>query len=136
MKLVTRLAAGVATLLAPFAANAAVGYITDDVTLRAGPDTDFPRIDVLDEGTRVRVMGCIDGFEWCDVIAHGERGWVSGDYLELAYEGRNVYLYDYGPRLGIPIISFSLGSYWGNHYRHYPWYDRRDYYAPAYNNGQ
>jgi uncharacterized protein YraI len=129
MNHLTKLAAGALALFAPLAANAMTGILTDDVSLRAGPDTDFPRITTLEEGTEVRVMGCIDGFDWCDVIAYGDRGWVAGRFVELPYEGRNVYLYDYGPRLGVPIVSFSVGSYWGSHYRRYPWYARRDYYT-------
>jgi uncharacterized protein YraI len=129
MKRIVWLSAVAAMLLAPAAAMATTGYVVEDVSLRAGPDTDFPRITVLDAGTRVSVLGCIDGWEWCDVVAYGERGWVAGRFLELAYEGRHVYLYDYGPRIGIPIISFSIGSYWGRHYRDRPWYDRRDYWA-------
>jgi uncharacterized protein YraI len=121
--------AAAALLLAGGAAFAADGFVTGDVSLRAGPDTDFPRITVLDEGTNVEVLGCIDGWEWCDVVAYGERGWVAGRFVELEYGGRHVYLYDYGPRLGIPIVSFSIGNYWGDHYRHRSFYGQRDRWA-------
>lgn len=113
-------------LLAPFAAMASDGYVIGSVSLRAGPDTDYPRITVLDAGTHVSIRGCIDDWEWCDVTAYGERGWVAGRYVQYEYEGRRVYLHDYGSRIGIPIVSFVLGAYWGEHYHDRPWYRHRD----------
>ena len=32
---------------------------------------------------------------------------------------------DYGPRIGIDVVGFSVGSYWQSHYRDRPWYDDR-----------
>ena len=37
--------------------------------------------------------------------------------ISFVYNGDRVPLYSYGPRLGLPIITFSLGAYWGNYYR-------------------
>ena len=54
---------------------------------------------------------------------------ISGDYLELDYQGRRVAFYDYGPRIGIPIVGFSIGNYWDNYYRGRPfWNDRARWY--------
>ena len=111
---------------AAFAANA---YVTDNVNLRAGPDAGYPRIMRLSAGTAISVQGCLDGYTWCDVIALGERGWVYAPYVQSLYEDRRVALPDYGTRIGIPIITFSLGAYWGDYYRTRPWYRQRDYWS-------
>src|SRR5215467_6182717 len=93
---------------APLAAHAADAYVVADISLNAGPDTDYPPIDNLAEGTEVYVNGCIEGFSWCDVTAGSDRGWVPGSYLEEEYESQPVYLIDYGPRIGIPVVSFNI----------------------------
>ena len=115
---------------APCVAMAAQdAYVTDDASLRAGPDVDYPLIDVIPAGSEIYVEGCTAGWEWCDVIAGGNRGWVDGYYVEYDYGSRRVLLPDYGARIGIPIISFAIGAYWESHYRHRPFYrDRSRWY--------
>ncbi|WP_430390922.1 SH3 domain-containing protein [Dyella sp. 20L07] len=45
--------------------------------MRAGPDSSYPDVVMLDTGTEVSIQGCVDGWSWCDVIAGGNRGWVA-----------------------------------------------------------
>jgi uncharacterized protein YraI len=113
------------SLLFPIAAHAYEGYVVADVNLRAGPDVDYPPITLLPAGAPVSIQGCIDGWTWCDVIAGYDRGWIAGTYLEEAYRGNRVIVTDYGASIGIPVVAFSLGAYWGHYYRERPWYHDR-----------
>lgn len=110
----------------PIVALAQDGYVTADVSLRAGPDIGYPRITMIPAGTGISVQGCIGNYAWCDVIAYGDRGWIAGDYIDYEYQDRRVLLPDYGARIGIPIISFVIGDYWGHHYRNRGFYRDRD----------
>ena len=72
------------------------------------------------------VQGCTEGWEWCDVIAYGNRGWVAGNFVEYEYQDQPVLLPAYGAQIGIPIVTFVIGSYWENHYRSRPFYRERN----------
>ena len=123
------LAVGLASALLaiPFAASAQEAYTTRSVNVRAGPDTTYPVVGSLGVGAPVEIFGCIDDWSWCDVGFGYDRGWVYAPYLNYVYQGRRVPFYTYAPTFGIPIIGFSLGSYWDRYYRGRPWYGRRDY---------
>ena len=125
MNVKIRYAAAVLALLAPWCAHASEGYITDDLTLYAGPDDDYPEVAYVPAGTLVEIYGCVENYAWCDVGIDEDRGWVSGDYLQFAHQEHWGYVREYGPRYGLPIVAFTLGSYWGSHYSHYGWYDDR-----------
>ncbi|QRP62781.1 SH3 domain-containing protein [Rhodanobacter sp. FDAARGOS 1247] len=115
------------SLAVPALAHAEDGYVTGNVNLRAGPDPGYPLIDVIPAGTEVNVQGCTEGWEWCDVIVYGNRGWVAGNYVEYEYRDGPVLLPAYGARIGIPIITFVIGTYWDNYYRSRPFYRERDH---------
>ena len=125
MKRSFQLAMLAVAVLAPLSALAADGYVNGYVNLRAGPGTRYPRIMTLQPGTAVAVHGCINGWSWCDVGVQGERGWVDGGYLQYPYGNRRVVLSSYGSQIGIPIVSFILGTYWGDHYSNRSWYGER-----------
>lgn len=114
------------TLCTGASAFAADGYVTGNVNLRAGPDIGYPSVDMLPAGTEVAIYGCVDGWSWCDVSTGDDRGWVAGSFLQEEYEGRRVYIADYGVRIGVPIVSFVFGTYWADHYRGRSWYGNRD----------
>jgi uncharacterized protein YraI len=95
--------------------------------VRAGPNTQYPVVAQVGTGAPVEVFGCLDDWSWCDVGYSDLRGWVYGPYLNYVYYGSRVPLYTYAPSLGIPIVSFSIGSYWDRYYYGRPWYGRRDY---------
>jgi uncharacterized protein YraI len=123
------LTVGLASVLLaiPFATSAQDAFTTRSVNVRAGPDTSYPAVATLGGGAPVQVMGCLDDWSWCDVGFEDNRGWVYAPYLSYVYQGARVPFYTYAPSFGIPIIGFSLGSYWDRYYRGRSWYGRRDY---------
>jgi uncharacterized protein YraI len=114
-------------LAVPALAQAADGFVTGNVNLRAGPDVGYPLITSIPTGTPVSIQGCTDGWEWCDVITMGTRGWAAGSFIQYRYQNQPVMVQDYGARIGIPIISFVIGTYWNNYYRDRPFYRQRNY---------
>ncbi len=123
---ITSLAVASTSLLVPALARAADAYLTGNVNLRAGPDPSYPLIDQIPAGTEVDVQGCTDGWEWCDVIVYGDRGWVAGNFIEYEYQDGPVLLPAYGAQIGIPIVTFVIGNYWDHYYRDRPFYRDRD----------
>jgi uncharacterized protein YraI len=103
------------------------GVVTTYVDLYAGPDVGYPTIAQLPAGTPVAIQGCITGWTWCDVVTMGMRGWVAGTFVQYTYQSQPVVVADYGARIGIPIVAFSIGLYWDNYYRNRPFYRNRDY---------
>ena len=103
-------------------------YVTTSLHLRAGPGTYYPVVTTMRAGDRVSIYGCLSGWTWCDIGWHGYRGWAAGRYLQVAYHDRRRPVYSYGPYLGLPFLSFSIGPYWNEHYRHRRFYGERSRY--------
>ena len=122
-----RIAVLVLLLCLSLPAFAVDGYVSADVNLRSGPGTEYPSVMVVPKWTGLQVQGCVDGYSWCDVQAGPDRGWVYVEYLEFVQGGEPVYINDNAPQLGIPIVVFSLGTYWDTYYRTRPWYGNRGY---------
>jgi uncharacterized protein YraI len=115
-----------ATILWPLSAAAQQAFTTAPVDVYAGPSSDYPRVASLPPNTSVHVDGCLADWAWCDVDFSGDRGWVYAGDLAYSYENRRVVIIDNGPRLGLPVLSFSLNTYWESHYRDRPWFAQRE----------
>lgn len=116
-----------AALLAPLAALAQQAQTTKWVHVRAGPAREYPLVQQLPPATPVAVQGCLSDYSWCDVIApDNSRGWVYGGNLDYPYQNGSVLIFGYGATIGLPIVGFVLGSYWGDYYRGRSWYGERD----------
>jgi uncharacterized protein YraI len=130
-RIISGLLAGAAGLLtlsdAAFAQTQA--YTNSPVNLYAGPADDYPAVSQLPGGVPVTVMGCVSGYTWCDVAVPDLRGWVYAGSLSYPYQGSNVPILDYGTVIGLPIVSFSIGAYWGSYYRGRPWYNEQERWA-------
>lgn len=117
---------GALALILPLAAAAQQAFTRGTVNLRAGPSGDYPLVARLGPGQPLDVIGCTSGYGWCDVVLpDGGRGWVWARSLDYAYQERRVPLATYGAVIGVPIISFAIGSYWASYYRDRPWYGER-----------
>jgi uncharacterized protein YraI len=110
-------------------AHAAAGYTTGNVNMRAGPDTSFPVVATVPAGAPVQIFGCVKGWSWCDTLWAGSRGWVSGAYLNAAWQGATVPFVAYAPRLGVPVVAYNPNVYYQRYYVGRPWYPRAGVYV-------
>jgi uncharacterized protein YraI len=120
----------VLAVLLPLAAAAQDAHTAKAVNLRAGPARDYPLVATLDPGTPLAVQGCTEGFGWCDVIGPSDvRGWLYAGNIVYPYQGADVPVLGYGATFGFPIVTFSLGTYWGQYYRNRPWFGNQGRWA-------
>jgi len=98
-------------LAVPLGALAQLAQTLRPVNVRAGPAHVFPLVTALSPRTDVHVVGCTEGWRWCDIVVGRTHGWVDGSDLSGAFRT---------PR--VPFVKFSLGPYWDAHYRSRPWY--------------
>lgn len=101
--------------------------------LYAGPGEDYPFLENIVAGEPLGLYGCTDGYLWCDVQTPGNRGWVAGGALAFDQGGQTVYLQDNPGYYAVPVIAFSIGTYWGAHYSNRSWYNqwgRYQHYGP------
>jgi uncharacterized protein YraI len=117
-----------ACLLAPSLAQASQGVIVANTALHAGPDDQFPPVDEVQAGTNVDVKGCLTGFTWCDISFQQDRGWVTGQDLEILLQSRHVRVTEATPDV-VPFVTFEFDSYWQQNYPERPFYRDRDRYA-------
>ncbi|HEY6927130.1 MAG TPA: SH3 domain-containing protein [Steroidobacteraceae bacterium] len=120
---------GVPLLVFCSAALADNAMTTESADLYAGPDDAYPVVAQLDSNMPIQVMGCLDDWSWCDVVADGTRGWMYAPDITYAYQGGYVPLYSYAPSLGIAVVPFSIDVYWDRYYHGRPWYGERERWA-------
>jgi uncharacterized protein YraI len=120
--------ATIALSAAPSIAQAAQGFIVDQTDLRAGPDDQFPSVDLLPAGAQVEVFGCLSGHTWCDVGFQQDRGWVSGQDLEVLFQNNRVKIVTIETEV-VPVETFQVAVYWDAHYRDKPFFRDRDRFA-------
>jgi len=117
MGLVAVLLAGTST-----SAMAERAEVTANLSFRVGPGTVYPVIGVIPDGREVRIFGCIEGLDWCDVRWRGERGWVFADYLRYRQDNDWRLLPRWGASIDLPIVAFELNTYANRYYRDSPHY--------------
>jgi uncharacterized protein YraI len=110
---------------APLAVAAQEAFTVRDVDVFAGPSSEYPPVAALPPGTPVRLAGCLSDWSWCDVFFANDRGWVYAGDLAYSYQNNRVVILEYGPRLALPVVTFSLDSYWSAHYRARPFFRER-----------
>lgn len=123
-----------AMLVPGVAAAATAAIVTTDLNVRTGPGSAYQRFDTIPAGSRVDVLGCIAGYNWCDISWGGDRGWVSGDYLAYR-EGGDYYnrpMTSVGISIGVPVVGFDAYSYHDRYYRGRSWYNDRYLDRPGY----
>lgn len=106
-------------------------YTNNPVNVMAGPADDYPVVAQLDANVTVSVLGCLDTYDWCDVALGDLHGWVYAGWLSYLYEGNIVPLLGYSVVIGVPVVVFTIDSYWGHYYRGRPWYKDRDHWRNA-----
>jgi len=119
-------ALALAAMLLPAVASAAPAFTTTRLSLRSGPATEYPAVALLEPGVQVEVLGCLEGYGWCDAMVGRDRGWLPGNYLQAPYYERREPLIGVAPTIGLPIIGFAAGNYWDSYYRGRPFYRERD----------
>lgn len=117
----------------PLAASAQQAFTVRDTEVFAGPSGEFPPVGLLPPNVGVRIVGCLADWSWCDVIFSNYRGWVYAADLAVPYQGSRVVIIErgpqFGPQIGLTVVTFSLTTYWDRHYRGQPWYREREQWA-------
>jgi uncharacterized protein YraI len=116
-----------AVLLLCASRGAAADFLSTSYSMYAGPGITYPVVAHPEDGAHVNIFGCLPDWNWCDVSYGPYRGWIPASNLWGPYRHRRTNVMHYGPQTGVPIVVFEEKSYWNNHYRNQPFYNRRIY---------
>ncbi len=97
-------------------------FTSQAVHVSARPDRSFPLESWLQGGTPVNSLGCLDGWHWCDVGVGFKRSRVHGRFLSVPFGGQQVLIMNSRPRVGVPVVTFSVQTHWRAHHRGRPWH--------------
>lgn len=114
---------------APAAVAQISATLTAGVHLRAGPSIFYPSVQIMPSGQVVQVFGCEQGFNWCDVQAGPQRGWIDAAFLQAPSPSGPVLIASSPAVVGVPLVTFSFNNYWDTWYVGRPWYSRRAFYG-------
>ena len=100
-----------AAMSLPLSAAAQFAAVTTQAAnMRAGPDRSFPLVGWLPAGTPVNVVGCTDGWRWCDVIWGFNRGWIFARFLSMAFRNQPTVIFNSGAMLGVPLGARTIAT--------------------------
>jgi uncharacterized protein YkwD/uncharacterized protein YraI len=87
-------------------ASPAAGTTTDDVTLRGGPEADYPALATIPTGSSIDILGSVDG-GYLPVAYNGVKGWVAQQYVKLDQSGMTTDLVNFrvGPSYDATVIT-------------------------------
>ena len=57
------------------------GMVTTDLNLREGPGSNYGVLTTIPDGDAVKIEGCVEGTNWCQVMYEGETGYAYAQYL-------------------------------------------------------
>lgn len=92
------------------------GVVISRTWLHSGPSNNYPRLYTVRANTGLTILGCLSGWNWCEVATGGAHGWISAGALGVRYHGRIRGVPNYAPRLGVPVIGFNERLYWTKYY--------------------
>lgn len=107
VKLLTAVAA-CAMLAAPGLALAQQAVIANaDLNVRSGPGDEYPVIDQVALDSELRLLGCMESSEWCQVSYGAAEGWVPSDLLVARSDGVEVLIRERPSEMGVPVVIYE-----------------------------
>lgn len=112
-------------LFAPVQAQAAHSVVIHKTYMHAGPGNSYPRVALVGVDTGVKLLGCITGFNWCEIETRGIHGWVNSGHIKVVVYSRRIGVANYASRSWLPVIRFSERAYWDRYYYDHDFYIKR-----------